>query len=150
MSEDLRDKITAAIDRAEAAAVRATAHGDIGWYRRDGILVDNAGMIVVRTAWQGFADNPWPDAQHIALNDPAAVLRRCAADRRLLSIAMVMAEQAELKQQSADRFGDPKDNDDMDGVDRIAWLLQSDMAQTYAGHGRQIEQALAEAWGVDA
>ncbi|MFF0009546.1 DUF6221 family protein [Streptomyces tibetensis] len=30
--------------------------------------------------------NAWNNAEHIALNDPASVLRRCAADRKLLKL----------------------------------------------------------------
>ncbi|MFF7795626.1 DUF6221 family protein [Streptomyces sp. NPDC007991] len=30
--------------------------------------------------------NAWNNAEHIALNDPASVLRRCAADRKLLEL----------------------------------------------------------------
>jgi hypothetical protein len=32
------------------------------------------------------ARNAWNNAEHIALNDPASVLRRCAADRKLLNL----------------------------------------------------------------
>lgn len=32
------------------------------------------------------ARNAWNNAEHIALNDPASVLRRCAADRKLLKL----------------------------------------------------------------
>lgn len=38
------------------------------------------------------ARNAWNNAEHIALNDPAAVLRRCAADRKLLALHQPVAD----------------------------------------------------------
>lgn len=82
---DLRDKITAAIDRAEQVA-RATAdvHDIPEWTAMAGVQ-----------GWDVLIDDPKhryiiaigaseEEALHIVLNDPAAVLRRCAADRRVL------------------------------------------------------------------
>jgi hypothetical protein len=41
--------------------------------------------IVTHAMYEGGGIHRGPNAQHIALNDPAAVLRRCAADRKILT-----------------------------------------------------------------
>lgn len=83
---DLRTWISQQIDKAEAVA-RAATPGP--WITPD--HDDQIGMLEVRTAHEAdimigyVADVATADAHHIALNDPAAVLRRCTADRKILA-----------------------------------------------------------------
>lgn len=101
MSEDLRDKITAAIDRAEQVARRANVvQDDPNWWVSE-VAASGGGLFTVRSQrdnrpiarvqrLEGHDFDPGlildgaAVAEHIALHDPAAVLRRCAADRRVL------------------------------------------------------------------
>lgn len=86
---DLHGWITQQVDRAEAVA-REAADGDSGqwfvgrkWnvYRAEDQTPnedDETNALVVYGNMQA-------QSEHIALNDPAAVLRRCEADRRILN-----------------------------------------------------------------
>ncbi|MEV5942704.1 DUF6221 family protein [Streptomyces sp. NPDC051994] len=77
---DLHAWITAQVDRAEAIARSASAWGATWYY--DGLLGE------VRDHGNGntitWASLP-TYAVHVVANDPAALLRRCAADRRILA-----------------------------------------------------------------
>ncbi|MFF6781433.1 DUF6221 family protein [Streptomyces sp. NPDC012510] len=78
--------ITQQIDRVEVLA-RAATRGP--WITAD--HDDQVGMLEVRTVHEAdimigyVADVATADAHHIALHDPVAVLRRCAADRKILA-----------------------------------------------------------------
>lgn len=82
---DLHGWITQQIDTMETVASAATPGP---WITPD--HDDQVGMLEVRTAHEAdimigyVADVATADAHHIALNDPATVLRRCAADRKIL------------------------------------------------------------------
>jgi hypothetical protein len=84
---DLHGWITQQIDRVEAVA-RAATPGP--WITPD--HDDQPGMLEVRTAHEAdimigyVADVATADAHHIALHDPANVLRRCTADRKILEV----------------------------------------------------------------
>jgi hypothetical protein len=94
---DLHGWITQQIDRSEQRARACTA---TDWrHVFDGVIVDRD-----TDGWQSAPDNAriasvaneriyWstnpphsPDADHIVCNDPDTVLRRCAADRKILTI----------------------------------------------------------------
>lgn len=90
MTEDLAARLLAAIDETERIA-RAAADGDSGdwfvgdkWnvYRREDTtpLDDEATNALV------VYDNVHDQSVHIVHNDPQAVLRRCAADRKILEL----------------------------------------------------------------
>lgn len=90
---DLHTRIAAAIDRAEQVARDVIdAIGDSPWvveYLPTTQRITNARAYVIAETHVGspLPGNRalWaPEPEHIALNDPAAVLRRCAADRRVL------------------------------------------------------------------
>jgi hypothetical protein len=81
---DLHGWITQQIDRVGASARAAEKEQGRDWRTRweaNGDyfeIIDDSGLLV--------ADQAQPGASaHIALNDPAAILRRCAADRRILA-----------------------------------------------------------------
>ncbi len=81
--EDVLAWLDNAISVREAAAREATEGpweetgiGDFGW------TVSAPSGAIVETA---DSDQGRADAHHIALNDPESVLRRCAADRKLIA-----------------------------------------------------------------
>ncbi|WP_020135026.1 DUF6221 family protein [Streptomyces sp. 351MFTsu5.1] len=93
---DLHGWITQQVDRVEAVA-RAAADGDSGewfvgrkWnvYRTEDQEL-GTGVEINRLVVYG---NVQAQSEHIALNDPAAVLRRCAADRKILDDHNVFAD----------------------------------------------------------
>jgi hypothetical protein len=80
--EDLLAWLTDAIARRESAASAASPGpwvpggiGDYGWTVHTG----------VRSIETEDSEIGQADAKHIALNSPSAVLRRCAADRKLIA-----------------------------------------------------------------
>jgi hypothetical protein len=83
----LHEDITRRLGELEELALRATAHGDMGWWQgtgNPGWIVDNAGALVARTEWAGM-EYPWPDAALIAaVASPDVVLRAVAEDREVL------------------------------------------------------------------
>lgn len=90
---DLHGWITQQIDHAETVARDA---GGQAWHWEHGygdmcndptcpygdLATDEAVLMEVHGL---DVNEPWQGAAHIALNDPAAVLRRCEADRRILA-----------------------------------------------------------------
>lgn len=84
---DLHGWITQQIDTMETVASAATPGP---WITPD--HDDQVGMLEVRTAHEAdimigyVADVATADAHHIALHDPTTVLRRCAADRKILEV----------------------------------------------------------------
>lgn len=94
---DLHDWITQQIDKAKAVARDAGGapwhwEHDYGGMCNDqtcpyGELVADypEGPITVMDVHGYDIHEPWSGAAHIALHDPAAVLRRCAADRKILA-----------------------------------------------------------------
>lgn len=98
--EDILAWTEATISRIEEAAQRATkgtwrthdTHLDLGGHTAT-ILVGR-GNDTELLAWLPTMSyeswdetrNAWNNAEHIALNDPASVLRRCAADRKQLEL----------------------------------------------------------------
>ena len=81
--EDILAWLDSAITRRESAASVASPGpwvqggiGDYGWTVRTGI----------RSVETEDSEIGQADARHIALNSPSAVLRRCAADRKLLEL----------------------------------------------------------------
>ena len=56
---------------------------------------------------------------------------------------------ADAKLASADRMGDPRDPD-MSGPDRIAWLLQTDIATGLREIADSLESSLARRHGIEA
>jgi hypothetical protein len=96
---DLHAWITQQIDHTEAVAHDA---GGQAWHWEHGhgdmcndptcpygeLATDDTVLMDVH----GFdITEPWQGAEHIALHDPAAVLRRCEADRRILTIHKPLA-----------------------------------------------------------
>jgi len=98
--EDILAWTEAAITRVENAARHATE----GPWRTHDTHLDHGGHTATILAGEGndtellawlptMSHEPWDDtrnawrnADHIALNDPEAVLRRCASDRKLLEL----------------------------------------------------------------
>ena len=89
---DLAEWLETAIGELEQAAELATtgpwvatSHGFV-----DVVPSSSSGAFVASAAYaypDGSSDPILQaDAEHIALNDPAAVLRRCAADRKILDL----------------------------------------------------------------
>lgn len=84
---DLHGWITQQIDQREEAANDATGdhwfaeHPDETWGEQNDAHLISDGKCV---ATLRYDRNGHLNADHIALNDPAAVLRRCEADRRIL------------------------------------------------------------------
>jgi len=76
---DLHDWITQQIDRREGLAKRAAHYGRPDWPQPATAVVDTGEDWPITT-------EAGPIAEHISDNDPAAVLRRCAADRKILTI----------------------------------------------------------------
>ena len=83
---DLHGWITQQIDKVEHAAKAARGQGEGRWRHETGYhsgrVEDERGETVVYDEGAPLEE----EAAHIALHDPAAVLRRCAADRRILAI----------------------------------------------------------------
>jgi hypothetical protein len=90
---DLHAWITQQVDRAETTARDA---GGSAWHWEHSIgdmcndptcpYGELATEDTVLMQVHGYdVTEPWQGAAHIALNDPAAVLRRCEADRRILA-----------------------------------------------------------------
>jgi hypothetical protein len=79
---DLHGWLSQQIDAVEAVARAAASDGTPDWYTKNHFAVaDGDGDAVAYNE-----GNPTPDqARHIALHDPAGVLRRCAADRKILA-----------------------------------------------------------------
>jgi len=94
---DLHSWITHQIDKVEAVALAATpgpwtakpfVYGKPeDGYGSPGNFEIHAGRteVVAHQPYEGGGIHHGPDAQHIALHDPAAVLRRCTADRKILA-----------------------------------------------------------------
>jgi hypothetical protein len=80
---DLHGWLSQQIDAVEAVARAAASDGTPDWYTKNHFAVaDGDGDAVAYNE-----GNPTPDqARHIALHDPAGVLRRCAADRKILNL----------------------------------------------------------------
>jgi hypothetical protein len=87
---DLHDWITQQIDHSEAIALAATAgpwHVTEYNWQTDfdaGIGTSPGEVDIVGHGYEGGGVERVEDARHIAAHDPAAVLRRCAADRKIL------------------------------------------------------------------
>jgi hypothetical protein len=75
---DLHGWITQQIDRREDLARRAAQYGRPDWPQPATAVVD------VGDSWP-ITTEAGPIAEHISTHDPAAVLRRCEADRRILA-----------------------------------------------------------------
>lgn len=75
---DLHGWITQQIDRRENLAERAAQYGRRDWPQPATAVVD------VGDSWP-ITTEAGPIAEHISVHDPAAVLRRCEADRRILN-----------------------------------------------------------------
>jgi hypothetical protein len=84
MTNDLAARVLAAIDETERIALHA--HGDTwtahGWH----LVKSSDGEEVVTVGDSGGGVYDDPTANHIAGNDPATVLRRCAADRKIVEL----------------------------------------------------------------
>lgn len=80
--------ILAYLERAIAAcehmATEAAAEYGTQWYYDDGLVLARREDDMVATGSQDFLERK--QGEHIALNDPASVLRRCAADRKLIAL----------------------------------------------------------------
>lgn len=81
---DLHSWITQQIDKTQRIAEAARGQGEGRWHHETGYhsgrVTDERGETVVYD--EGA---PLEEAAHIALHDPAMVLRRCEADRRILA-----------------------------------------------------------------
>lgn len=75
---DLHGWITRQVDQREDLARRAAHYGRPDWPQPCTAVVD------VGDSWP-ITTEAGPIAEHISENDPAAVLRRCTADRRILA-----------------------------------------------------------------
>lgn len=78
MSADLAARLLAAVEETERIANAATG-GAWTAYRNRGVFAG-----VLDRDWVAGTDPA--DATHIARHDPAAVLRRCASDRKILAL----------------------------------------------------------------
>jgi hypothetical protein len=74
---DLHGWITQQIDQREDLAKRAAHYGRPDWPQPCTAAVDTGEDWPITT-------EAGPIAEHIAVHDPAAVIRRCAADRKIL------------------------------------------------------------------
>lgn len=106
---DIAEKLLKAIEAKEVLALATTS---LNWKRHD-THVDSGGHCAVvmnedsgdqrpLVAWlptftfPGWhVPGPWANAEFIADNDPAAVLRRCAADRRIIDRYLKVIEAIE-------------------------------------------------------
>ncbi|MFD8488585.1 DUF6221 family protein [Streptomyces sp. NPDC059712] len=82
--EDILAWLDAAITGRERKATKAVDEYGADWYYDDGFVLARHEDDMVATGSQDFLDRP--QGEHIAANDPASVLRRCAADRKLLEL----------------------------------------------------------------
>ena len=83
---DLPSRILAAIDETERLAQAAAKDSEPEWspgheHVSDNVTTAEYGSLVLCGPY-GYLG--WELRQHVALNDPAKTLRRCAADRRLI------------------------------------------------------------------
>lgn len=83
---DLHGWITQQIDETQRVAEAARGQGEGRWHHdssyENGYVYDGGVQPVVYDE-----STPSPEeAEHIALHDPASVLRRCAADRKILEV----------------------------------------------------------------
>lgn len=82
---DLHGWITQRIDETQRVAELARGHGEGRWHHETGYhsgrVEDERGSTVVYDEGAPLEE----EAAHIALHDPDAVLRRCAADRKILA-----------------------------------------------------------------
>ena len=133
-------RIEAAIDRAEQVARAAMPAGVINerWYvsridENESRVRERSTQAPVADVIGGvFADRSQQYAEHIALNDPAAVLRRCAADRRVLERHQQIAYYGDSSQGWACSY----EWGDGDGY-RIDWTLCPEI------------RSLADRWGIE-
>lgn len=83
---DLHGWITRQIDETQRIAEAARGHGEGRWRHETGYhsgrVEDERGETVVYDEGAPLEE----EAAHIALHDPHAVLRRCAADRKILEV----------------------------------------------------------------
>lgn len=94
-TRDVEVHIAAAIDRVEQVAKRAQ-YGT-AWRAKGQLVLFGEGETtvgVIASTLDTF-DSKGASAEHIALNDPAAVLRRCAAGREMLATIQAMRAKAE-------------------------------------------------------
>lgn len=96
-TRDVEVQIAAAIDRVEQIA--QAAGGDEWDYRIVSLYMNgtsNGSVTVVGQSRPAVAQVGTGNyGEHIALNDPAAVLRRCAAGREMLATIQAMRAKAE-------------------------------------------------------
>jgi hypothetical protein len=106
--------LATAISRREQLARLTEVEGGGEW-REDPFVFgirDETNVLAVRAR-----DNRTQALAHIAANDPESVLRRCAADRKLLRLHGGRAHECSV----FDRQGD---------VDNCAWIPESDVCST--------------------
>jgi hypothetical protein len=83
---DLHGWITQQVDETQRIAEAARGQDEGRWRHetgyQSGLVTDERGEVVVYDEGAPLEE----EAAHIALHDPASVLRRCAADRKILAI----------------------------------------------------------------
>lgn len=87
--DDLVVRLLAAIEETERLAQAAAKDTEHGWSAGDEYLSDYVttveyGSAVVVGPYSGYMS--WELRRYIARHDPASVLRRCAADRKLIEL----------------------------------------------------------------
>lgn len=82
--EDILAYLDRAITSRERTATEAAAEYGTKWYYDDGFVLARREDDMVATGSQDFLERK--PGEHIALHDPASVLRRCAADRKLIEL----------------------------------------------------------------
>ena len=108
--EDILAFLDRAITAREHKATEAAHEHGADWYYDDGFVLGRREDDMVATGSQDFLERQ--QGAHIALNDPASVLRRCAADRKLLTLHRPQQTGAgfpdiqECRTCSADSLGD--------------------------------------------
>lgn len=103
--EDTLAYLDRAITATERTATEAAAEYGTKWYYDDGFILARREDDMVATGSQDFLERP--QGEHIALHDPESVLRRCAADRKLI------AEHQEVPNHG--RYSEPECPADCDG-----------------------------------